>query len=48
MVMTQFRTILCDICKEKPMIKSIEIARFWKGVCADCEKKILEEKENQK
>ena len=31
-------TIICDICKEKQMIKTIKIKNEWFGVCSECDK----------
>ena len=35
----QFMTLLCDICKERPMTKTQQIKGEWKAVCKECEKK---------
>ena len=33
----ELKTILCDICKERPMKKVIQIGKEFKGVCIECE-----------
>lgn len=44
-LLEEFIIILCDICKERPYKKVIEITRGrWIGVCSECEPK----KENEK
>jgi len=36
----EVKTILCDICKERPLKKTIELTRGrWIGVCQECEPK---------
>jgi hypothetical protein len=36
--MIEFKTLLCDICKERPMKKQEERNRYWIGVCEECSK----------
>ena len=34
----ELKTIVCDICKERPYKKVVEVSKgVWKGVCQDCE-----------
>ena len=42
----ELKIILCDICKERPIKKVIQIGREFKGVCIECE--IKKDKENKK
>jgi hypothetical protein len=36
----EYKTILCDICKERPMKKTIQVSiGVFKGVCSECEPK---------
>lgn len=30
-------TIVCDICKERPLKKTIKIKDKWFGVCSECD-----------
>jgi hypothetical protein len=33
----EIKTIVCDICKERPYKTVIEVSRgIWKGVCEEC------------
>jgi hypothetical protein len=42
----EVKTLICDICKERPLKKTIEISKgVWKGVCKECEpKEVKDEK----
>ncbi len=32
------KVLMCDICKERPIIKTAEVSRgVWKGICRECE-----------
>jgi hypothetical protein len=32
------KTIVCDICKERPYKKVVEVSKgVWRGVCLECE-----------
>ena len=33
------KTLVCDICKERPMKKTVKIKGEWTGVCEECEPK---------
>jgi hypothetical protein len=33
----EIKIIKCDICKERPLKKTIKINGEWKGVCSECE-----------
>ena len=35
----EVKIILCDICKERPMKKTIKIKGEYKAVCSECEPK---------
>jgi hypothetical protein len=36
----EVKVLLCDICKERPLKKTIEIERgHWIGICQECEPK---------
>lgn len=35
----EIKTLVCDICKERPLKKTIIIKGKWKGVCDECEPK---------
>ena len=42
------RTIVCDICKERPYKAIIEVSRgVWQGVCEECNPKIAVKNENE-
>jgi hypothetical protein len=33
----EYKTIVCDICKERPMKTMIQVSPgVWKGVCEEC------------
>jgi len=32
----EFETLMCDICKERPMVDTKKIKGEWKGVCNEC------------
>lgn len=37
-VFWETKTVVCDICKERPMKKTVEINRGeYKGVCDECD-----------
>jgi hypothetical protein len=36
--MIEFQTLLCDVCKERPMKKLEEKNREWIAVCEECAK----------
>jgi hypothetical protein len=44
----EFMTLLCDICKERPMKTTQKIQGEWKGVCSECEQKKENNNENAK
>jgi len=44
-ILWENKVIVCDICKERPLKKTIKIQGEWKGICNECEPK---EKENNK
>lgn len=45
----EVKTIVCDICKERPIKKTIEIERgHWIGVCSECEPKKEKEQKDEK
>lgn len=34
----EVKTLVCDICKERPLKKTIELTKGrWVGVCSECE-----------
>ena len=34
------KVLICDICKERPIKKTIELKRgHWVGICSECEPK---------
>ena len=35
----EIKTLICDICKERPLKTVIKIRGEWKGVCNECEPK---------
>jgi hypothetical protein len=35
----EIKVIVCDICKERSLKKTIRINGKWKGVCEECEPK---------
>ena len=41
--MDNMLTILCDICKKRPYITTIEYKGIWLGVCKECKKKLEHE-----
>jgi len=44
----EVKTLICDICKERPMITTIEVSRGnWKGVCAECNISKKKDKTNE-
>lgn len=36
--MIEFKTLLCDVCKERPMKKLEERSKEWIAVCSECTK----------
>ena len=40
----EVKTLICDICKERPYKTTIRIKGEWKGVCSECEPKKEEPK----
>jgi hypothetical protein len=32
----EVKTLICDICRERPIIDTIKIKGEWKGVCSEC------------
>lgn len=44
----ELKTIVCDICKERPIKTTLKINGKWTGVCSECEpKKEVEDEQNQ-
>ena len=41
--MDDLLTILCDVCKKRPYITTIDYKGTWVGVCKECKKKIEKE-----
>lgn len=36
----EVKVLVCDICKERPFKKTVEVSRgVWRGVCIECEPK---------
>ena len=44
--MSDMLEIVCDICKKRPYITTIEYKGNWIGICKECKKKI-EKKEKK-
>lgn len=43
----EYKTIVCDICKERPVKNTAEVSRgVWLGVCLECEPKKEVKNEN--
>ena len=41
----EVKTLVCDICRENEVKTTIQVSRgVWKGVCAVCEAKLIEAK----
>ena len=43
--MDEFINVVCDVCKKRPYVTTIEINRKWYGVCKICKKEIEKKKE---
>jgi hypothetical protein len=45
----ELKTLVCDICKERPLKEVVQVSRgVWKGVCAECNPKKSEVKNEVK
>jgi len=45
--MDEFINVVCDICKKRPYVTTIEINRKWYGVCKVCKKEQEKKKETK-
>lgn len=44
--MDDLLTILCDVCKKRPYITTIEYKGIWLGICKECKKKLENEEKH--